>query len=32
MATMRDGSMFGSMLNILDAQWYENEENTNIAL
>ena len=29
---MRDGSMFGSMLNILDAQWYENEENTNITL
>ena len=29
---MRDGSMFGSMLNILDAKWYENEENTNIIL
>ena len=29
---MRDGSMFGSMLNILDAKWYENEENTNITL
>ena len=27
---MRDGSMFGSMLNILNAKWYENEENTNI--
>ena len=24
--------MFGSMLNILDAKWYENEENTNITL
>ena len=29
---MRDGSMFGSMLNILDTKWYENEENTNITL
>lgn len=29
---MRDGSMFGSMLNILDAKWYENEKNTNITL
>ena len=29
---MRDGSMFGSMLNILDAKWYKNEENTNITL
>ncbi len=29
---MRDGSMFGSMLNILNAKWYENEENTNITL
>ena len=29
---MRDGSMFGSMLNILDAKWYENEEHTNITL
>ena len=29
---MKDGSMFGSMLNILDAKWYENEENTNITL
>lgn len=29
---MRDGSMFGSMLNILNAKWYENEENTNIIL
>ncbi len=29
---MRDGSMFGSMLNILNSKWYENEENTNITL
>lgn len=29
---MRDSSMFGSMLNILNAKWYENEENTNITL
>lgn len=29
---IRDGSMFGSMLNILTAKWYENEENTNITL
>lgn len=29
---MRDGSIFGSMLNILNAKWYENEENTNITL
>ena len=29
---IRDGSMFGSMLNILNAKWYENEENTNITL
>ena len=29
---MRDGSMFGSMLNILNAKWYENEVNTNITL
>ena len=29
---MRDGSMFGSMLNILNAKWYETEENTNIIL
>ena len=29
---MRDGSMFGSMLNILNAKWYENEENNNITL
>lgn len=29
---MKDGSMFGSMLNILDAKWYENEENINITL
>lgn len=29
---MRDGSMFGSMLNILNAKWHENEENTNITL
>lgn len=29
---MRDGSMFGSMLNILNAKWYENEGNTNITL
>ena len=29
---IRDGSMFGSMLNILNAKWYENEEITNITL
>ncbi len=29
---IRDGSMFGSMLDILNAKWYENEENTNITL
>ena len=29
---MRDGSMFGSMKNILNSDWYENEENTNITL
>lgn len=26
----RDGSMFGSLKNVLDANWYENEENRNI--
>lgn len=29
---MRDGSMFGSINNILDSDWYESEENTNIIL
>ena len=29
---MRDGSMFGSMKNILNSDWYENEKNTNITL
>ena len=29
---MRDGSMFGSLKNILNSNWYENEENTNITL
>ena len=29
---MRDGSMFGSMKNILNSNWYEKEENTNITL
>ena len=29
---MRDGSMFGSMKNILNSDWYNNEENTNITL
>ena len=29
---MRDGSMFGSMKNILNSEWYDNEENTNITL
>lgn len=29
---MRDGSMFGSLKNILNSDWYENEENTNITL
>ena len=29
---MRDGSMFGSMKNILNTDWYENEENANITL
>lgn len=28
----RDGSMFGSLKNILDSNWYDNEENTNITL
>ena len=29
---MRDGSMFGSMKNILNSEWYDNEENTDITL
>lgn len=29
---MRDGSMFGSVKNILNPEWYNNEENTNIIL
>ena len=29
---MRDGSMFGSLKNILNSDWYDNEENTNITL
>lgn len=29
---MRDDSMFGSLKNILNSDWYNNEENTNIAL
>lgn len=29
---MRDGSMFGSLKNILSSDWYDNEENTNITL
>ena len=29
---MRDGSMFGSLKNILSSDWYDNEENTNIVL
>lgn len=29
---MRDGSMFGSMKNILKSDWYNNDENTNIIL
>ena len=29
---MKDGSMFGSMKNILNSDWYNNEENTNIIL
>ena len=29
---MRDGSMFGSMKNILNSDWYDNEKNTNITL
>lgn len=29
---MKDGSMFGSLRNILDSSWYDNEENTNIIL
>ena len=29
---MRDDSMFGSLKNILNSNWYNNEENTNIAL
>lgn len=28
----RDGSMFGSMKNILSEEWYNNDENTNIVL
>ena len=28
----RDSSMFGSLKNILDSNWYDNEENTNITL
>ena len=27
---MRDDSMFGSLKNILNSDWYDNEENTNI--
>lgn len=29
---MRDDSMFGSLKNILNSAWYDNEENTNITL
>ena len=29
---MRDSSMFGSMKNILNSDWYENEKNTDITL
>ena len=29
---MRDNSMFGSLKNILNSDWYDNEENTNITL
>ena len=29
---MRDGSMFGSLKNILNSDWYDNEENLNITL
>ena len=29
---MRDDSMFGSLKNILNSNWYDNEENTNIIL
>ncbi len=29
---MRDGSMFGSLKNILNSDWYNNEENTDITL
>ena len=29
---MRDGSMFGSMKNKINSDWYENEKNTNITL
>ena len=29
---MRDDSMFGSLKNILNSDWYDNEENTNITL
>ena len=29
---MKDNSMFGSLKNILNSDWYDNEENTNIIL
>lgn len=29
---MRDDSMFGSLKNILNSDWYDNDENTNITL
>lgn len=29
---MKDNSMFGSLKNILNSEWYDNEENTNITL
>lgn len=29
---MKDNSMFGSLKNILNSDWYDNEENTNITL
>ena len=29
---MKDNSMFGTMQNILNPEWYNNEENTNIIL
>ena len=29
---MRDGSMFGTLKNILNSDWYNNDENTNIIL